>query len=260
MKTNLIVVAALLFTMIMPAGAQTKYGILNRVGADLNVGTQGIGFDIASPVTSYLEVSTGLYFMPSFKISGDVDVNDINFNYLGNNYNIPMDQVNITGKFARTTGEFKLSAYPFGDRNDLFVSAGFSFAGRNITKLNGHSDDVKAFMDNDAYPDEVKEQVYAAIDKYNVRFDKDGNVKGDIRVNAFRPYFGLGYGRMVPKHRLGFRVELGLQVHGKMKVYQDDKEVLTDDMRGSLDDDISKLVDKLTVYPVLKLSLSGRIL
>lgn len=243
------------------AQAQVEdYGIFKHIGADINVGTQGIGFDVATPITNYLEMSMGMNFMPGFKISGDVDVSDIHFIHGGQQYTIPMDQVNIEGKLARTTAELKFSAYPFGVRNSLFVAAGFSFAGKKIAKLKGHSDDVKAFMNNPEYPDDVKQSVYAEIDKYEVKFNSNGDINGDVRVNALRPYLGLGYGRLVPKKRLGFRVELGCQFMGKMKIYQDDKKVDTNDLQEKGDDDLSKFIDKFTVYPVLKISFTGRIL
>ena len=82
---------------------------------------------------------------------------------------------------------------------------------------------------------------------------------GDLRVNAFRPYLGLGYGRLVPKGRVGFRAELGLQFMGHIKVYQNDNQL---DVMESIkaEDSLSKWVNKLAVYPVLKFMLTTRIL
>lgn len=124
-----------------PAQAQdNNLGVFRHLGADLNVGTEGIGISIASPVTNYLELSLGVDFMPGFKISGDVDVDDIHYNYTdpttGANVpqTIPMSQVNISGKLSRTVCSFKASVYPFGAKNDWFVAAGFSFGGKKIAK------------------------------------------------------------------------------------------------------------------------------
>ena len=107
----------------------------------------------------------------------------------------------------------------------------------------------------------AKKRIYAEIDKYQVDFDDNGDISGDVRVKAFRPYLGLGWGRQVPKtHRLGFRVELGCQFMGKMKVYQNDKEVNINDLGKKGDDDLSDFIDKVRIYPVVKFSLTGRIL
>ena len=83
-------------------------------------------------------------------------------------------------------------------------------------------------------------------------------MNGDVRVKKFRPYVGLGFGRLVPKNRVGFRFELGCQFMDKMKVYQDDAEVDINEMTKG-DDNLSKLIDKLRVYPVMKFTLTGRI-
>jgi hypothetical protein len=47
---------------------------------------------------------------------------------------------------------------------------------------------------------------------------------------------------------------------GHMKVYQNGQQLDVDKAIKKGDDDISKLIDKLTVYPVLKFTLTGRIL
>jgi hypothetical protein len=86
----------------------------------------------------------------------------------------------------------------------------------------------------------------------------NGDINGDVRVKSFRPYLGLGFGRLIPKKRVGFRFELGCQFMGKMRVYQNDSELETNNVvKGK--DDLSKWLDKLKVYPVLKFTLTGRI-
>lgn len=262
---TLLPLVALFICSTVQAQKVEDFGVFKHMGAGVSVGTEGIGINVATPVTNYLELGLGVNFMPGVKIKGDVDVNDITYTYTNPVTNveesktIPMDKVNISANLARTTFDFKANVYPFGTKNALFVAAGFSFGGKKIAKLKGHSEDVKNFMARTDVPEAAKDQVYAEIDKYQVDFDRNGDVKGDIRVNAFRPYLGLGYGRLVPKHRLGFRVELGCQFMGKMKIYQNDKEVNINELDKNKDDDVSKFVDKFKVYPVLKFTLAGRL-
>jgi len=78
-------------------------------------------------------------------------------------------------------------------------------------------------------------------------------------VKSFRPYLGLGYGRLAPKNRVGFRFELGCQFHGKMKVYQNNQLVDISNINKAADD-FSDIIDKITVYPVVKFMLTGKIL
>ena len=97
------------------------------------------------------------------------------------------------------------------------------------------------------------------IGDYTIPVDKNGNVSGGLKVSNFRPYVGLGFGRAVPKKRLGVMFELGVQFHGKPDVYTDYGNVnnLLDEVDP--DDTFSKIMDKLTVYPVMKIRLCGRI-
>ena len=76
-------------------------------------------------------------------------------------------------------------------------------------------------------------------------------------VNGFRPYVGVGFGRAVPKNRIGVQFELGVQLHGSPKLYSsagDLGDAFTDG-----DDSFTKIMDKLTVYPVMKVRFCGRL-
>lgn len=256
MKKHLIVCLMMLMG-VTTASAQSDYerGIFNHVGLNAGVGTEGISVGIAAPITDYLELGFGVNLMPSIKVKGDVNVDfDIPTAYA--NYGIPTnDKVKITGDFARTTMDVKLNVYPFGGNSKFFIAGGFSFGGEKMAKISGHSNLVQSTLKD--YP-ELKPYFSAELDKYDIKFDDNGDVKGDIRVKNFRPYVGLGFGRLVPKNRVGCRFELGCQFAGKLKVYQDNKELKINELNDA-DDDLSKVIDKLNVYPVLKFTLTGRI-
>lgn len=253
-------VALLMGTSSISAGGwdDINRGIFNHVGMNASIGTEGIGIGVAAPITDYLEFGVGVNFMPGIKVKGDVNVD---FN-IPTNIPIPIqthDKVKITGDFARTTIDAKLSVYPFPDRSSFFVVGGFSFGGEKIAKITGHSDLVENTIKNygDTYP-ELINYFSAELDKYDVKFDNQGNVNGDLRVKKFRPYVGLGFGRLVPSNRVSCRFEMGCQFMGKIKVYQKNAEVNINNVNDG-DDDLSKVIDKLKVYPVLKLTITGRI-
>lgn len=104
------------------------------------------------------------------------------------------------------------------------------------------------------------------IGDYNIPFDDNGDIKGGVKVKKVRPYLGLGFGRLIPKRRIGFRFELGAQFQGKPKVYAGDidnvleNKQVTDAVDEETKDDIAKVMDWLKVYPVMKFSIRGRIL
>jgi len=98
---------------------------------------------------------------------------------------------------------------------------------------------------------------------------ENGNVEANIKVNGFRPYVGIGFGRAVPKSRLGVQVDLGCQFWGKPKVYiptynKDantyQNEQIDAERAGDDAGKILKIVSKFSVYPTLNIRLVGRIL
>lgn len=243
-------------------------GVFNHFGINVSAGTEGVGLGVASPLTNYLELEVGVNFMPGFKLSGDLDVPSQRITISEGDYSTqittPDATVNAKGNFSRTTFNFKAHVYPFGGDSKFFVSAGFSFGGQKIAKITGHSDEISAFVNQAEYApykQQILDQIGAQVGKYNIKFDDNLNVTGDVRCNGFRPYLGLGLGRLVPKRRVGFRVEAGCQFMGKLKVYQNGSEInLKEALNDAGEDDISKFVDNWKVYPVFKFSLVGRIL
>lgn len=265
---KLVLLAMLLGMMSSGVSAQSESqfgrGVFNHASINVGFGTEGVSVGLAAPVTNYLDVELGADFMPTFKIKGDLDVKVSNpITVEGQSITLPNTTVRVEGNFDRVQYHFKANVYPFGGNSSFFVAAGFYFGGNKIAKIKGHSDDLKGYLEQ--YPQQ-KEQILDAISAqlgdYQVRFDDEANISGDVRCNGFRPYLGLGFGRQIPKSCLGFRVEAGCQFMGHLKVYQDDQQIdLTKALQeNGADDDLSKFVDNWTVYPVLKLSVVGRFL
>ena len=245
-----LIVGLMLMAGVTTASAQENsafFGLANRVGAGVGVGTEGIGVDVAVPVTKYLQARVGFNVMPNININTTADVSGtVN----GTPYNGNMD---VKGKFSRTTFDFKVDCYPFANASSFFVTAGFSIGGDKLLKISGHSDELKNLA--------AQGKEYGIeIGDYQIPVDENGNVNGGVKVKNFRPYLGLGFGRLIPKNRLGIRFELGAQFQGKPVVYADGVGDVLKNMDQDTQDDISKFMDYLQVYPVLKLSIRGRIL
>ena len=239
------------------AKAQTKpftRGTFDRVGVNVGVGTEGVHLSVASVYTNFLEVSMGLNIMPNVKINSEIDVNQIS-TQPGEGYTFS-ERINAQGSFGRTTLDVKANCYPFGGNSLFFVSAGFSFGGSTLAELTGFSEKVVNEIRNNP---NLEGRFVAEVDKYNIKFENDGHVKGSFRVKGFRPYVGLGVGRMVPKRRVGVRFEVGCQFMGSVKVYQSNTQLSIDQMaKGG--GDFSDIVEKINLYPVLKLGISTRVL
>lgn len=265
---KLMMMAVILLAGVGSVMAQSDYkrGIFNHVGLNVGAGTEGISVGVAAPVTNFLEVEAGVNIMPSFKLSGDLDV-DVNISSLPQVPNVQYPHeatIHAEGSFDRTTFNVKANLYPFGGGSKFFIAAGLSIGGEKIAEVSGSCDELRDFsqsLPTQELKDQFRQAVSANLAGYNLQFDENYNVQGDIRCKKVRPYLGLGFGRLVPKNRLGMRLELGCQFMDKLKVYQNDTEIdVNKALEDAGEDDLSKFVKDLKVYPVLKFSLTGRIL
>ncbi len=265
---KLMMVAVILLTSVGSVMAQNEYkrGLFNHVGLNVGAGTEGISVGLAAPVTSFFEVEAGVNVMPSFKLSGDLDV-DVNTSSLPQVPTVTYPTsatIHAEGSFDRTTFNVKANLYPFGGGTKFFIAAGLSIGGEKIAEVTGSCDELRKFsqsLPTRELKNEFRQAVSANLAGYNLQFDENYNVQGDIRCKKVRPYLGLGFGRLVPKNRLGMRLELGCQFMDKLKVYQNDTEIDIDKaLEDAGDDDLSKFVKDLKIYPVVKFSFTGRIL
>lgn len=223
------------------------FGVANRIGIGVGVGTEGIGVDVATPLSKYVQARVGVNVMPNININATADVSaDVN----GTAYD---SEIDLKGKFRRTTVDLKFDCYPFPNSSSFFVTAGLSFGGNKLMTISGHSDEL-------AQEIAMGKKYNVEIGDYDIPVDENGNVSGSVKVNKVRPYVGMGYGRLIPKRRFAVRFEAGAQFQGAPKIYADGVGALDKVAGQDPDDDISKFMDYLKVYPVLKLSLRGRIL
>lgn len=248
------------------AQKEYKRGFLNHVGINVGAGTEGVSVGLAAPVTGFFELEAGVNVMPSFKLSGDLDV-DVNTSSLPQVPNVQYPTgatIHAEGSFDRTTFNVKANLYPFGGGTKFFIAAGLSIGGEKIAEVTGSCDELRKFSQNlptQELKDQFRQAVSANLAGYNLQFDENYNVQGDIRCKKVRPYLGLGFGRLVPKNRLGMRLELGCQFMDKLKVYQNDTEIdINKALEDAGEDDLSKFVKDLKIYPVVKFSFTGRIL
>lgn len=222
-------------------GAKSVFGIANHLGVGVGVGTNGISVEAATPITRFLALRAGVHFMPNFKFNTDVDAY---FTRPGETYP-SSESVDLSCGLGRTQGSVILNVYPIPGAS-FFIAAGGYFGGDKLIKIDGHTEALKNIGG------EIE------IGDYNIPVDKNGDVRGGLKVKGFRPYLGLGFGRSVPKRLLAFNFELGVQFQGKPKPYTETGELsdLLDDERSN---DFQDIIKYLKVYPTLTFRLSGKI-
>lgn len=271
MKSKILLIVALAFTISAGAQNNTKCGnkencckndknIFNHLSVGLNVGTTGIGFDVAMPVCNYVQVRAGMDFMPNIKVSTDFDIDAPNV--AGYDYDIP-NNIEAEGKVGFTNGKLLFDVYPF-KRSSFHVTAGAYFGSSKIVKAYnkeyGILEDLAKFNnDVEAGLHPGQEKIGVELGDYLLEPDDNGNVQASIKTSSFKPYLGIGFGRAVPKKRVGFMFDLGVQFWGTPKVYCFDKRLTDDDVDGG-DGGIIKTISKIKVYPTLNFRICGRIL
>lgn len=245
-KTVFTILAAL--ALLMP-GTAAAQDLFNHLAVNAHVATTGVGVELSTPITKFITMRAGVTCMPGFSFNAEVDGQ-----YYDNN--TPRDfTVNLDANLKRTQGSVIFNVYPLAKAkvcSSFFLAAGLYFGGDKLVKINGHSDEIAEKIN------QFNGNPYIELGDYKLPVDENGNVKGGLKVQKVRPYLGLGFGRYVPNKRISVTGELGVQFHGHIKPYTSEGEIEAFDELTEKDD-WKKVMDKLTVYPMLKIVISGRI-
>ena len=245
-KTVFTILAAL--ALLMP-GTAAAQDLFNHLAVNAHVATTGVGVELSTPITKFITMRAGVTCMPGFSFNAEVD-GQYYVNGESNNFTVDLD-----ANLKRTQGSVIFNVYPLAKAkvcSSFFLAAGLYFGGDKLVKINGHSDEIAEKIN------QFNGNPYIELGDYKLPVDENGNVKGGLKVQKVRPYLGLGFGRYVPNKRISVTGELGVQFHGHIKPYTSEGEIEAFDELTEKDD-WKKVMDKLTVYPMLKIVISGRI-
>ena len=230
-------------------GTAAAQDLFNHLAVNAHVATTGVGVELSTPITKFITMRAGVTCMPGFSFNAEVD-GQYYVNGESNNFTVDLD-----ANLKRTQGSVIFNVYPLAKAkvcSSFFLAAGLYFGGDKLVKINGHSDEIAEKIN------QFNGNPYIELGDYKLPVDENGNVKGGLKVQKVRPYLGLGFGRYVPKKRISVTGELGVQFHGHIKPYTSEGEIEAFDELTEKDD-WKKVMDKLTVYPMLKIVISGRI-
>ncbi len=256
----------------------------NRIGLGVGVGTEGLGIEAAVSLNKYFALRAGVNILPNvYTYEEDFDFmidNPVEAQFrpllIPHLQGAAIDYeagVSAETDMKRTTIDVKVDFYPFPNSSSFFITGGFSFGGNELLAINGKLSDEAwgdinylneqaALLNQYGYNPNVEyKHGYINFDGHKVAVDENGCARVKAEVSKFRPYIGLGFGRAIPKKRVGVRFELGVQFHGTPKL----KDMYGNDLLEQADlseydeGDIIEIVDALKFYPCMKLSIRGRI-
>lgn len=249
---------ALGLSLLLPTGLKAQDNeMFNHLSLGISLGTDGIGFEAAAPIGRYVQARTGISFMPAFSYSDDVEIGNKNDGDLGR-------KINFKGKLHMTDWKLLFDIYP-STKSSFHFTAGF-YLGKQalVTAQNPKPESL------------LEDGGYVVIGGHHFGANREGIANVEVRVNNFKPYLGIGFGRAVPrKHRFAVTCDLGVQFWGKPKVYSWDQrykegtttpigftEVDYKTMTSPDEEDAHdaiKIINSIAVYPVLNIRLNGRI-
>ncbi len=227
----------------------------------VNIGTTGLGASVATPLCRHVYLRAGFTTAPfSYRFTyDDFDFNEI----LPDDFDLPPSvadrlnavELNLKGELQMTSGHVLFDFVPFRRGNSsFFIAAGLYFGSGKLITVNGRFDD-KTMSELKSFGVDIA-TIPVEIGDVKVMTNPDGSVGADLKVKSVKPYVGLGFGRPMPRRRVGFRFELGALFHGRPKVVSNNL------LEENLDElnDVNKFLKNFNVYPQLNFQVTVRLL
>ena len=229
----------------------------------INVGLYGLGFEINTPIIPNIKARAGLNYiglnLESFGFSAfEVD----GFDYIDANGVKQKEaaSADIMPELKFLNGKLLFDFLP--SKKGIFAFTAGVYIGQNKIGLTGTAYE---WIDEQR-GDLLTNATLNFGDGIIVHTDANGEVDAHVRWgNVVKPYFGLTLGRAIPKHRVGFKFELGA-------VYQKAKFTLlsdggtgeavaeANDNMDSILDNLPKGVSKaLNFWPMLSMQLTYKL-
>lgn len=123
-----------------------RYGVFNKLELAANIGTTGLGLEVASPITKWTKLRVGFDVMPSFTIPMNFGLESYVDGQLNDKFDriedlmyrlsgMRIDQnVKMESKPTMTTFRLLVDVYPFQNNRHWHFTAGFFVGGNSIGK------------------------------------------------------------------------------------------------------------------------------
>lgn len=200
---------AMLATLSFPtANAQDKQ-VFNHLSIGITTGLDGLGLELAAPLTPVLRVRAGYSLMPFlYRIPPKMLPETIE---IGNSVR-PLRGEAVIETFLNTDGgKLLLDVYPWMSTNFHFTVGAFI----NPKPALSVNADLSRVLRSDEYAS-YGVQIDPADYRTNITSDKQGHLYLDMKTYPVRPYIGVGFGSaVIPDRRVTVTFDLGVLIWGK---------------------------------------------
>lgn len=239
----------------------------NHLSVGVNAGTPGVGADVAMPVCKFIQVRAGFVKMPDFNINTSLDASATHyFNSSGNLQQLPEGELKIQGRPKLANGMVMLDLLPI-PFSSFHITVGAYFGGSEVievynrergslAEINAANQEISQW--NAMHPDYPQDLIGLKLGDYLLTPDAEGNIRTTLSTKKFRSYAGLGFGRAVPRKRIGFRTDIGCMFWGEPTIKCNGETISASDVGGD-EGKIIRAISKIKIYPCISFRLCGRI-
>lgn len=241
--------------------------------------TTGFGLELGTPLGSNFALRGGISLLPiKAKTTFDISISEnmidridaaiagsseirtaLSQNGLPTSARNINTDADVTGALGLINGKLLFDYYPSA-KYGFHLTAGVYIGPAKLLKGEGRMEEAIKVLDV------LKTN---GVDLFNETFTVDSekgyqltgkdltNINGAVKINSVKPYLGLGFGRAVPKRRVNVNFEIGAFYQGKPKITSD-----SPNMQKFIDSeltDVTSILNKWSIYPVMSLKLNFRI-
>lgn len=266
MKKILAIMAALAIgaSALAQVPAQDKQ-IFNHMAAGVTLGLDGIGLELAAPLTPYVQLRAGYsFFVPSSVKLSNLTKMGVPESITVEGQQRPLGSVASAAIGINTGGgKFLVDIFPVDDVG-FHITAGSYFGDPLMVKADLDFSKVLQADEYASYGFQLDEN----DPNTNITSDKQGHLNVDLNTWKIRPYVGLGFGRAVnTAKRVSVTFDMGAMIWGSHALQSYDYSLksvktvtLTPELMGknSLTKGFSKyakILDEIPIFPMMKLNV-----
>lgn len=225
----------------------------SNLGIAASVSTSGVGVTLATPIAKMFTLRGGYMFSP---YALEYTYDDFAPIDLPNGGSVSVPELDLKGKLQSGNAHLMIDWAPFKKgAGTFFITAGVFIGAGQVINIDGQFDmshpDIQTLKQHG-----LLKEIEVEIGDQIIRTDDSGYMNAALKVNSLRPYLGLGWGRAIPKHRFGFRFELGAYVWGKPSIESDN--IILSNNSDSMSE-INEILNKVKVYPQISFALTYRL-